>query len=74
VEQRWFAAGTLFLALLHVLGPLARPHQAREVLRNLRLGRALARRAPMLLAEPLEDLLGHELAEVQRRLGLPVTA
>ncbi|MBZ5708074.1 ubiquinone biosynthesis protein COQ4 [Nannocystis pusilla] len=74
MAQRWFAAGELFLALLHVLGPLARPHQAREVLRNLRLGRALARRAPMLLAEPLEDLLGHELADVQRRLGLPVTA
>ncbi len=27
MEQRWFAAGKLFLALLHVLGPLARPHR-----------------------------------------------
>lgn len=36
--------------------------------------RMLARRAPLLLAEPLEDLLARDLAEVQRGLGLPVTA
>lgn len=74
MEQRYFTASKLFLALLHVIGPLARPLQARALLNNLRVGRELARRAPMLLAEPLEDLLGRDLASVQQSLGLPATA
>ncbi|WAS94507.1 Coq4 family protein [Nannocystis punicea] len=73
LEQRYFRAGAALLALLALAGPLLRPHQFREILKNVRIGRDLARRAPLLLAEPLEDWLAHDLAAVQQRLGLPAT-
>ena len=70
LEQRYFPASRLFLALLHVAGPLLRPLQARAVLANIRTGRALAQSAPLLLAEPLEDLFHEDLERLQDRLGL----
>ena len=73
MEQRYFAAGKPFLALLAIVAPLLRPHEFKQIRENMQLGRELARRAPILVAEPLEDWLAADLGAVQRRLGLPVT-
>ncbi|WP_434420646.1 Coq4 family protein [Nannocystis pusilla] len=73
MEQRYFTAAKPFLALLAVAAPLLRPHEFRQIRENMKLGRELARRAPLLVAEPLEDWLADDLGAVQRRLGLPAT-
>ncbi len=70
LEQGYFKLSRLWLALLYVLGPLIRPWRARQTLANIRLGRALARRCPMLLAEPIEDWFADDIARVRERLGV----
>jgi ubiquinone biosynthesis protein Coq4 len=70
LAQRSFGASRPWLVILYLVGPLLQPHQARRVLDNIRRGRALARSAPFLLAEPLEDFFAHELEPLRQRLGL----
>ncbi len=70
LEQRYFKLSRVWLGVLYVLGPLLRPWSARRTLANIRRGRALARRAPMLLAEPLELWFEDDLHAVRERLRL----
>jgi ubiquinone biosynthesis protein COQ4 len=70
LEQRYFGASWLWLLMTYLLAPLLRPHLAPRIYANLRQGRAQARRAPLLLAEPLEDCLAEDLEQLRRRFGL----
>lgn len=68
LEQGYFRRSALWLRLLYVVGPLARPWRARRALANIRRGRALARRVPTLLGEPLERWFDEPLEAVRARL------
>ncbi|MCA9661278.1 MAG: hypothetical protein KC486_23265 [Myxococcales bacterium] len=70
LEQRYFRGGRLWLGVLYLFGPLVRPWLALRTLANIRRGRALARRAPMLLGEPLEDWFAEPVEVVRARLGI----
>lgn len=47
------------------------PLHVRGLLRNVRIGEAMGRRARNLLEQPLQSLLDRPLVEVRRELGLP---
>lgn len=70
LDQRYFRGGRRWLAVLYAFGPLVRPWLALRTLANIRRGRTLARRAPMLLGEPIEDWFAEPVEVVRARLGL----
>jgi ubiquinone biosynthesis protein COQ4 len=70
LEQGYFTASWLWLPLYYLLALLLRPHLVHRSYANLRQGRAQARRASLLLAEPLEDCFTEDLERLRHRLGL----
>lgn len=68
--QRYIRGAWLLFAIQCVVVSLLRPHQALRIAADLRAGYRLGRRAPMLLAEPLETFFADDLEQLRRRLGL----
>lgn len=70
IGQRLIRGAWLLFAMQCVVAVLLRPHRALRTVANLRAGFRLGRRAPNLLAEPLEEFFAEDLEHLRRRLGL----
>lgn len=68
--QRLLRGAWLIFPLQCLLVLLARPHRAHRSLARLREGYRRGRRAPMLLAQPLEACFADDLDALRTRLGL----
>lgn len=70
LAQRLLRGAWLLFPLQCLIVLLARPHRAVRTLARLREGYRRGRRAPMLLAEPLEACFPEDLHALRARLGL----
>ena len=72
VGQGSAPGGRGLLWLVRLLHPLLAPFQARRLWHNIRVGRALGKRAKLLIAQPIESHFEEPLESVRARFDLPV--
>ena len=59
------------LWVMRILWSLLSPGQAPRIWHNIRIGRALGRKAKLLIAEPIESHFEEPLGRVREELGIP---